>query len=197
MGYIDVDELMQAIHEDAVAINAGSENTCATVKVKLSQEMVLTRQAFRGTITIENSTDMDLTGLDVVLTVTDENGKFATSREMQMTRESAEGFVTVGDSLKLEAGATGTITYLFIPTKYAAPETPMTYSFGGTLYFNDGTEDQVRSLYPASLVVKPTPDLDLTYFVQRDVYGDNPLMPDVTEPVIPAEFSVLIHNKFG
>lgn len=195
MGYIDVDELMQAIHEDAVAINAGSENTCATVKVKLSQEMVLTRQAFRGTITIENSTDMDLTGLDVVLTVTDENGKFATSREMQMTRESAEGFVTVGDSLKLEAGATGTITYLFIPTKYAAPETPMTYSFGGTLYFNDGTEDQVRSLYPASLVVKPTPDLDLTYFVQRDVYGDNPLTPDVTEPVIPAEFSVLIHNK--
>lgn len=195
MGYIDVDELMQAIHEDAVAINAGSENTCATVKVKLSQEMVLTRQAFRGTLTIENSTDMDLTGLDVVLTVTDENGKFATSREMQMTRESAEGFVTVGDSLKLEAGATGTITYLFIPTKHAAPETAMTYSFGGTLYFNDGTEDQVRSLYPASLVVKPTPDLDLTYFVQRDVYGDNPLTPDVTEPVIPAEFSVLIHNK--
>lgn len=195
MGFVDLEDLIQAIHEDAVAINTGSENTCATVKVKLSQEMVLTRQAFRGTLTIENGSNMDLKGINVALTVTDENGKLATNHEMQMSRESIEGFVMSGDSLNLEAGATGTITYLFIPTKYAAPETPMIYSFGGTLYFNDGAEDQVRSLYPASLVVKPTPDLDLTYFVQRDIYGDNPLTPDVTEPVISAEFSVLIHNK--
>ena len=31
--------------------------------------------------------------------------------------------------------------------------------------------------------------------MQRDIYGDNPLTPDVVEPIIPAEFSVLIHNK--
>lgn len=53
---------------------------------------------------------------------------------------------------------------------------------------------QARSLYPVTLTVRPTPELDLTYFVQSDVYGDNPLTPDVVEPVIPAEFTTLIHN---
>ena len=69
------------------------------------------------------------------------------------------------------------------------------YSFGGSLYFNDGDKDQSRSLFPCSLTVKPSPELDLKYFMQRDLYGDNPLTEDVKEPVIPAEFTLLIHNK--
>lgn len=195
LGFVDLDDMIEAIHEDAAAINNGSVNTCATVKLKLSQEMVLTRQAFRGTLTIENSTSGELTGISAALTATDENGKLATNHEMQITLESVDGLEADGNDWKLAANTTGTFTYLFIPTKYAAPETAMTYSFGGTLYFNDSTDVQVRSLYPVSLIVKPSPVLELTYFMQRDIYGDNPLTIDIIEPVIPAEFSVLVHNK--
>lgn len=46
-----------------------------------------------------------------------------------------------------------------------------------------------------ALQVKPSPELDLTYFIQRDLYGDNPMTPDEVEPVIPSEFTVLIQNK--
>ena len=84
---------------------------------------------------------------------------------------------------------------MFIPTKYAAPDTLTTYHFGGTLYFQEDEEYRTQTLYPVALQVKPSPELDLTYFMQRDIYGDNPLTPDVVEPIIPAEFSVLIHNK--
>ena len=120
----------------------------------------------------------------------------ATSREMQIAIEKIEGFEGEKDGAwRLGAGKKGVATILFIPTKYAAPENLTTYSFGGTLSFKDGSTTQNRSLFPVSLQVKPSPELDLTYFMQRDVYGDNPLTPDVVEPIIPAEFSVLIHNK--
>ena len=45
------------------------------------------------------------------------------------------------------------------------------------------------------MTVKPSPELDLTYFMQRDVFGDDPLTLDVVEPMKPAEFALLINNK--
>lgn len=174
-----------------------SENTCAQVKLEIKQKLVLTRQAFRGTLTIENGSSNAIEDILVDVNATNmETGFMATSREMQIAIEKIEGFEGEKDGAwRLGAGKKGVATILFIPTKYAAPENLTTYSFGGTLSFKDGSTTQNRSLFPVSLQVKPSPELDLTYFMQRDVYGDNPLTPDVVEPVIPAEFSVLIHNK--
>lgn len=174
-----------------------SGNTCAEVKLEIKQKLVLTRQAFRGTLTIDNGSASDLNDLLVHVDATNmATGAISTSHEMEIHVESIEGF---GGSLEgpwtLEAGKKGVATILFIPTKYAAPDTLTTYSFGGSLSFNDGSSVQTRLLYPVSLQVKPSPELDLTYFMQRDVYGDNPLTIDVVEPVVPAEFSVLINNK--
>lgn len=194
MGFASWDQLAASLEAGALELYNPDAGTCATVKLEIKQELVLTRQAFRGTMVIDNSSDTELTDIDALITATDERGNLATSHEMQITRESIEGFTADGDKLKLPAGSKGTITYLFIPTRYAATENDVRYSFGGTLYFNDGNDLQARSLYPVTLTVRPTPELDLAYFVQSDVYGDNPLTPDVIEPVIPAEFTVLIHN---
>ena len=97
----------------------------------------------------------------------------------------------------LAAGATGTATILFVPTKYAAPVRPVNYSFGGTLSYIDANTGLrvTRELYPVTLTVNPTPELDLTYFMQRDIYGDDAMTEDVVEPMVPAEFTVLINNK--
>ena len=196
MGFVDFQELFLAVKEDAKVLSEASQNTCASVKFQINQEMVLTRQAFRGTMTIENSTNERLTNVSTAITATNEAGVQATAREMQISLESIQGFKDNADGTwTLEPGAVGIATYLFIPTKYAAPEKAEIYSFGGSLYFNDGENNQARSLYPCSLTVKPSPELDLTYFMQRDLYGDNPITEDVREPVIPAEFTLLIHNK--
>ena len=191
-------DLMGSARKDMLQyMETQSENTCAQVKLEIQQKLVLTRQAFRGTLTIENGSSNAIEDILVDVNSTNmETGFMATSREMQISIEKIEGFEGDKDGAwRLGAGKKGVAIILFIPTKYAAPENITTYSFGGTLSFKDGSTTQNRSLYPVSLQVKPTPELDLTYFMQRDVYGDNPLTPDVVEPVIPAEFSVLIHNK--
>ena len=191
-------DLMGSARKDMLQyMETQSENTCAQVKLEIKQKLVLTRQAFRGTLTIENGSSNAIEDIIVDVNATNmETGFMATSREMQIAIEKIEGFEGEKDGAwRLGAGKKGVATILFIPTKYAAPENLTTYSFGGTLSFKDGSTTQNRSLFPVSLQVKPSPELDLTYFMQRDVYGDNPLTPDVVEPVIPAEFSVLIHNK--
>lgn len=191
-------DLMGSARKDMLQyMETQSENTCAQVKLEIKQKLVLTRQAFRGTLTIENGSSNAIEDILVDVNATNmETGFMATSREMQIAIEKIEGFEGEKDGAwRLGAGKKGVATILFIPTKYAAPENLTTYSFGGTLSFKDGSTTQNRSLFPVSLQVKPSPELDLTYFMQRDVYGDNPLTPDVVEPVIPAEFSVLIHNK--
>lgn len=197
MGYVTWKELVESANSNLLEFYEGrSKNTCATMKLELEQKLVLTRQAFRGTLTIDNSTNEELTDIDFNVTVSNLLGQQATSHEFQINFESIEGFEgSLEGPWSLAANSKGVVTILFIPTQYAAPDTLTTYSFGGTLYMDFDGESRVSVLTPVSLQVKPTPVLDLTYFMQRDIYGDNPLTEAVVEPIIPAEFSVLIHNK--
>lgn len=198
MGFVNWAELVESANRDLLKYyENASSNVCATVKLEIDQKLVLTRQAFRGTLTIDNDTEGKLTDIDLEVTVKNLLGEQMTSHEFQINFESIEGFEGgVDGPWSLNGKSKGVATILFIPTKYAAPDTLTTYAFGGTLYFTDGDgQAQVRELFPVSLQVKPSPELDLTYFMQRDIYGDNPLTKDVVEPIIPAEFSVLLHNK--
>lgn len=202
MGYVDYNELAEAANLAYNEYQQGaSKNACAKVKLEINQQLVITRQAFRGTLTIDNSSNMPLNDITLNLLVQRvRDGLTATSHEMQINFESLEGFNETLAShptggWSLDPGNKGVLTVLFIPTKYAAPTNLETYSFGGTLFFNDGENDRSEGLYPVSLQVKPSPELDLDYFVQRDIYGDNPLTTDIVEPIVPAEFTVLIHNK--
>lgn len=197
-GFDSWDDLFMSAEQDILDFYSDQgSSTCATVKLEIDQTLVMTRQAFRGTLTIENSLDSDLKDIELSLLVKNLLNEEATSHEFQINFETIDGFEGgVEGPWTLGPKAKGTATILFIPTKYAAPDDVTTWSFGGTLYFTDGDGvTQVRELSPVALQVKPSPELDLTYFVQRDIYGDNPLTKDVIEPVIPADFSVLIHNK--
>ncbi len=201
-GYSDLAECITVEHENVLdRLTEASHSVCATISLQLNQTMTLTRQAFRGTLTVFNGNE-ETAMQNVRLTlnvINGQTGKVATSHEFQINAESLEGFngeLDLGCGWTLGANETGTATILFIPTKYAAPTEPVEWSFGGTLSYIDpftGLE-VTRDLYPVTLTVKPSPELDLTYFMQRDVYGDDPLTEDVVEPMVPAEFSLLINN---
>ncbi|EHG23770.1 hypothetical protein HMPREF9332_00584 [Alloprevotella rava F0323] len=197
LGFASWEELVKSANRDKQEFfDNQSANTCAKVKLEIDQKLVLTRQAFRGTLTIENSMETELKDIDLKVTATNLLGELATSHEMQINFEKITGFAgALEGPWTLGGKSKGVATILFIPTKYAAPDTVTTYSFGGTLNFTADGESRSRNLWPVKLQVKPSPELDLTYFMQRDIYGDNPLTKDVVEPVVPAEFSVLIHNK--
>lgn len=182
----------------------GSNSVCASVTLDIKQVMSMTRPAYRGTLTVFNGhDDTAMTDVRLDLIVKDEEGNVATAHEFQINAESLDGFcgeVSLDEAWTLDAQQTGKATVLFIPTKYAAPAGPKNYSFGGTLNYIDpftGLEKSMN-LLPVQLTVNPLPDLELTYLMQRDVYGDDPLTEDVVEPMEEAEFALIINNKgFG
>lgn len=177
-----------------------SESICSTISLSIKQSMVMTRQAFRGTLTVNNGSETGaMTDVKMNLEVRDTDGKLMTSHEFQINPESLNGFegeLDFNSGWTLDAKGTGVATILFIPTKYAAPSEPKDYSFGGTFSYTDPTTGLyvTRDLNPVTLTVNPSPILDLDYFLQRDVFGDDPLTEEV-EPMQPTEFALLINNK--
>ena len=176
-------------------------SVCSTITLQIKQTMTLTRQAFRGTLTVFNGNEtVAMENMKLNLVVSDMNNNVATAHEFQINAESLKGMegpLTLDGGWTLAPNSEGTATILFIPTKYAAPTEPVEWSFGGTLSYTDpytGLE-VTRELYPVTLTVKPSPELDLTYFMQRDLYGDDALTPDIIEPIEPGEFALLISNK--
>ncbi len=168
----------------------------AKVKLQFNQRMTMTRQAFRGTLVVENGTDGQMKDIVLTLRETDPQGNVATSHEFQVSNETIEGFGgTLEGPWTLDAKKTGKATILYIPTKYAAPYEPVEYTFGGQLSFKDPATGmtRLRDLTEQTLTVKPSPNLNLTYFMQRDVLGDDPLTPEI-EPMEEAEFSLIIDN---
>ena len=204
-GYEDTYEFLDnAIKEYGVGEEerqSSKSSVCASIKLQINQTMTMTRQAFLGTLTVFNGHESEpMTDIKLDLKVTNTDGDVATSHEFQIVPSSLDGFsgnLNFTDGWALGANATGTATITFIPTKYAAPTVPVEYSFGGSLtYTNPYTGATVsRELYPVRLTVKPSPELDLTYFMQRDILGDNALTADVVEKCVPAEFALLINNK--
>lgn len=180
--------------------NESSSSVCASISLQINQTMTMTRQAFEGTLSVFNGHETTaMRDVKLTLTVTDTLGVVATSHEFQIDPIKLDGFsgnLNLTDGWTLDANSTGVATIQFIPTKYAALEEPAKYSFGGSLsYINPYTGEVVtQELYPVTLTVKPSPNLNMTYFMQRDILGDNSLTLDVIEPMVPGEFSLLVHN---
>ena len=189
-------------YEDSgVSEEESSKTVCSSITLSFKQEMVMTRQAFRGTLTVTNGDAInEMKDLKLNLEVRDESGNMATSHEFQINAESLEGFqgeIDLTSGWTLDAKGTGVATILFIPTKYAAPTEAKAWSFGGTFSYIDPTTGLAvtKTLNPVTLTVNPSPNLAMDYFMQRDVLGDDALTKDIVEPKVPAEFSLLINNK--
>ena len=180
-------------------MEVSQSSVCSSITLQFTQSMVMTRQAFLGTLTVFNGNeDTAMKDVRMALSITDQEGNVATSHEFQINPETLDGF---NGSLSLDAGwtlnakSTGVATIMFIPTRYAAPENNKVYNIGGTLSYTDpftGLE-VTRTLTPVAITVKPSPVLNLTYFMQRDIKGDDPLTEEI-EPCEEAEFSLLINN---
>ena len=172
------------------------EDVIVTVKMQFNQLLTLTRQAFEGTLTIENGSDKSMD--DIMLTLTEKmpNGDLATDKEFDISYTEFTGFSGNKDNgpWTLGSGQTGVLKVKFIPTKYAAPIAPVEYLFGGNLKFSVDGKERHADLTEQVMTVKPTPELNLDYFLQRDVISDDAITKDIIEPAEEAEFAVLIRN---
>ena len=172
----------------------GEEGVCAVVRIRIEQELAITREAFLARLEIENqeSSPLEQIGLEIIITDA-ETGEQATHL-FSIGSETLSGALSdsnMGWSLPSEM--TGSAEWLIIPYSEAALESDHVYDVGGTLrYSSDGSNITVP-LLPAVITVRPDPSLLVHYFWERYVVGDDPFTDEV-EPSVPFTLGVAVKN---
>ena len=170
-------------------IPAGRSGVCATVKLSLDQDVVMTRSIFAASLDVRNNSETALGGVTVDIVILDTSGLRANDR-FAITQ-------TNGGILDGTAGAAAheniSTRYRIVPLDTAAPGGPNVYNVGGTLrYVQDGIET-IAQLAPVTITVQPDAALFVNYFHQRDVFSDDPYTPQI-EPAIPYSLAVMVRN---
>ena len=196
-GYSDPDaEIIGALAQ--VQSDIAGQSTCATIKLQMDESATLTRTAFSGTLSITNSEGTGaLTNVTMGITITDSHGDPANG-EFFITSPTYSGAFSVVDGVAtLPDDSTGTISFTFIPDDTAAQSGPTLYNIGGTIGFTDPDGGVVSiPVFPATVTVYPQAELELNYFLPKDVIGDDPFTPQV-EPSEPADLGLLVTNVGG
>ena len=171
----------------------GTTSVCAKVAIRLDQKGVLTRDAFKATLEINNDITNVLQNVQASLRITDANGNLV-STNFGVSAPVLSGLTAVDGTGNLPGTTVGTATWTLIPTLDAAPSSGMAiYLVGGTLsYTQDGTPVTVP-LAAAPIQVFPQPELVVRYFHDRNVFADDPFTPQI-EPSIPYSLAVQVNN---
>jgi beta propeller repeat protein len=180
------------------------QGLCARVKIVILQELALERVGFEATLEITNNDGEDPI-TDFFASLTFENPQVTTNGVNDAsslffvrapTFESLNG--VNGDGV-IAPSTKSVIRWFIIPKLTAGGTTPdgIRYSVGCQLAGKiRGVEipPAVLSAFPATIFVKPDPQLEITYFQPRDVQGDDPFTPQVESP-IPFTVGVLVKNS--
>lgn len=175
-------------------VNA-DEGVCARVRIRIDQQAVMTRAAFVGELGINNQYQLSsLNGVQLTLDFRDENGASANDK-FTVVGPELSGVSAVDGTGVIAGASTGNVKYTFIPNREAAPNAPAGYSIGGVLrYIDPGSGlEVVVPLLGATITVLPDPILNLKYFQQRDVYGDDPFTDEI-EPSEPFDLGLIVTN---
>ncbi len=187
---------VQTIQSAEEITDIQSEAVCASVTVQLSQTVTMTREAFSGTLDIFNGHPTDaLDSLTVDIMIQNEDG-VPSNGLFQINVDQLTNLSDVTGTGMIPAQEHGGVQFLFIPEPGAAPTVAAPYSFGGVVTYWDPFNQHMTTLPLAAvtLMVNPSPDLMLHYFMERNILGDDPLTAPEVEASIPAELAVMVEN---
>ncbi|MEA5536850.1 S8 family serine peptidase [Crocosphaera sp. XPORK-15E] len=201
-GYNDIFAGLQAVSSEYQKALEGSGGVCATVRIKIDQEAVMTRAAFLGSLEIDNGNQTNLTNLSVTLQIKDGNGNivndiFGITDPIlsNITAVDGTGILTGDNPNTPQDEGIGSAKWTFIPTNLAAPEIPTQYSIGGSLSYLENGATVTVPLLSTPITVYPQAELHLDYFHQRDVFADDPFTDDIIETSVPYSLAVLVRNE--
>ncbi len=173
--------------------DAAMSGICARVKLRIDQEAVISRDAFKATLEVVNDSGSLLNNVSVDVVVQDATGADSTVL-FGLRPPQLSGISAVNGSGIIAPASTGKAEWIIVPTSDAAPNEPVEYWVSGTLrYLQDGLEVRVP-LAPAPITVYPNPRLFVKYFHERDVYSDDPFT-DTVEPSVPFNLAVMVENR--
>ena len=170
------------------------EGVCAVVRIRIEQELAVTRTAFLARLEIENMEAASLQGGSLEFIITNSGTGEQATHLFSIGNGSLSGSLTEGDGgWTLPSEASGSIEWLIIPFSEAAPESDRSYGVGGTLRYSLDGENITIPLVPTVITVTPDPSLLVHYFWERFVVGDDPFTDEV-EDSVPFTLGVVVKN---
>jgi hypothetical protein len=166
---------------------------CARVKLRLEQSAVLSRDAFRARLEIDNATDSPLTEVSIEVRVRTLDGR-STTGDFQIRGPELAGLSAADGSGTVAIRSTGSAVFTLVPTSEAAPTGSVVHYVEGTLRYRQDGILVSMPLAPSPITVLPNPRLVVKYFHERDVYSDDPFTP-VIEPAVPYSLAILVQNE--
>lgn len=168
---------------------------CVRVRIQINQAAVVSRDAFTATLELINESDtVVLEQVGVRVKIADERG--SPSEDLfGIHPPELDGLDSVDGDGTLPAGTSGTAQWLIVPSGAAAPNEPTLYYVSGELsYVSNGNTVRIP-LYPAPIAVLPCPNLHVKYFLEREVYSDDPFTTDIVEPAVPFALGLMMSNS--
>lgn len=177
---------------------------CARVKIEIEQELALERVGFEATLTVTNNDGEDaITDFLAQLTFEDPDNPGEDASDLFFVRQpQIESTNAVDGTGVIQPTRTAVVRWFIIPKIEAGGEDPRgkEYNVGARLSGKLGGVEIPKDnmlVIPDDITVRPEPQLDITYFLPRDVRADNPFTEEVEAPV-PFTLGVLVSNDgFG
>ena len=192
----------QAQRKKAAALQAAASapaaadqgGICARVRLRLDQDLVLTRNAFNASLELVNGDPLSsLDDITVQVSVLDTAGLPANDRFDFRTNGLAV-MTSIDGTGVLAPASTGQASWILVPTREAAPASNTVYRVGGFLSYSQNGLRVTVPFTPVPITVQPDPRLVVKYFHQRDVFSDDPFTP-LIEPSVPYSLAVMVQNR--
>jgi hypothetical protein len=187
-GAVGVPVVTQPINYSYTPTNGAIVN----VTLQIDQTAVLTANAFHATLNLANNSGAEVTDVQVTINPLDSSGNPDTNAFFIQT-PLLSGINAVDGTGTLGIGASAQANWTIVPTTNAAPMGTSNYAIGGSIsYVLDG-EPVTIPLFAVPITVLPEPQLYLDYFLQHDVYSQDPFS-SVIEPPIPFALGLRVRN---
>ncbi len=169
------------------------DGVCATIRLRVEQDVVMSRDAFLGSLIIETFDNHGISDVDLDIVIYDSEGvevndagvfgaspTFLSTNNVSSLSPTNNAALLDGE-VDLSTNDELTAEFTFVPTLLAAQDGPETYSIGGSLsYIDESSGERINiTLDPVSVDVLPQPEIQLRYFWERDAIGDDPFTNDL------------------
>ena len=167
---------------------------CAVVRIRIEQELAVTRVAFLAKLEIENKESSPLIQGSLEIIIIDSGTGVESTQLFAIGNETFSGSLTAdNESWSLPSEGSGSVEWLIIPYSEAAPKSDRTYDVGGILRYSLDNENITIRLFPSLITVTPDPSLLVHYFWERNVIGDDPFTNEI-ENSVPFTLGVAVKN---
>ena len=168
---------------------------CANVRLQIRQELTLTRIGFEAQLEVSNAGASPLEDFSVTLRINQFSDFENDSTDLFVVGSpELDGITSIDGNGTLSANSDGSVRWLMIPLTEAAPQFDTIYAVSGIMVYTIDGVSYTQNLAPASITVRPDPQLYLTYFQSRVAYADDPFTAEI-EPSTPFHLGILVENQ--